>query len=156
MCNVELIREGEGHWIKVNYKLMNYVNSYRAEKVHNASARSIVEGRRYHDLFPKFLGDFNQGIESILQQKAYASGDKISFLPLIFVNGFEGIYESRTNKHGIIYYKIESITHANVGSKKRTATKLFPKENGSHGGYYNPYRTSMGWHYETQPAIVQG
>jgi hypothetical protein len=24
------------------------------------------------------------------------------------------------------------------------------------GGYYDPYNTSNGWHYETQPAIVQG
>jgi hypothetical protein len=164
-CNVELIRQVNGFWIKVNYKLMNYVNSYRAEEARNASARSIVEGRRYHDLFPKFLGDFNQGIESILQVKLYASRDKISFLPLIFVDEFEGIYESGTKKRGFEYDGIGSITEniqlRNFQPIKRTARILFsqgkrPYINNSRGGYYNPYSTSIGWHYETQPAIVQG
>lgn len=160
-CNVELIRQVKGFWIKVNYKLMNYVNSYRAEEARNASARSIVEGRRYHDLFPKFLGDFNQGIESILQVKLYASRDKISFLPLIFVDEFEGIYESGRNQNGFNYDEIESIITGNFKPIKRTARILFHKKketkiNNSRGGYYNPYSTSIGWHYETQPAIVQG
>ena len=155
-CNVELIIQVNRYWIKVNYKLMNYVNSYRTEKTHNASARLIVEGRRYHDLFPKFLGDFNQGIESIIKVKLYASRDKISFLPLIFVNEFEGIYESGTNQNGFNYDEIESIIIGNFQPKKRTARKLNYNSKTSHGGYYNPYSTSIGWHYETQPAIVQG
>ena len=143
--------------IQVNYKFYNrnknftYENAYLIHKSSSqtASARSISTGYRYQEFFPKFLGDFNQAAESILKKKIYSSADKSSFFTSLLSQGFCGIYQFQDN-----YIKLHT---KRIGYP--TARKLFiqrKKKKRSRGGYYNPYSTSIGWHYETQPAIVQG
>ena len=103
--NVELTRTG---FIKVNYGLLNYINSYLVTSNTNGSAKTISIGYRYTEFFPKFLGDFLQGVESIINNKIYASGDKASFFTLLLLQNFNGIYQSRI-REDLIYFDISTI-----------------------------------------------
>lgn len=159
--------------IKVNYSILDIVNSYLVEKNNNGSASTISTGYRYTDLFPKFLGDFLQIIQAVNLGLNYGSRDKISFLTLflfdnIHTYGIYELYNKKTNPVSYLCMKSRFIRKRKplLGGKKKKSNYKYKKmakgkkktKKTMKGGQdiLTPHNTTTGWHLASQPAPTVG
>jgi hypothetical protein len=159
--NTEVIYDN----IKINYGILDYVNSYIVKSNTNGSAATISTGYRYTELLPKFLGDFQQILEAINSNVKYGSGDRTSFLTLFLfgkINAIYQVYNSRRELINLYLYSQYSQKRKRGGSKKKSSYKYKKMAKGKKktmkGGQdiATPHNTTTGWHFASQPAPTVG
>lgn len=155
--------------IKVNYEILDIVNSYLVENNNNGSASTISTGYRYTDLFPKFLGDFLQIIQAVNNNLHYGSSDRMSFLILFLfesskINGIYQFYDNNIKSFSYLYiYSQYSQKRKLLGGNKKKSNYKYKKmakrkKKTMKGGQYiaTPHNTTTGWHFASQPAPTVG
>lgn len=157
--------------IKVNYRILDIVNSYLVEKNNNGSASTISTGYRYTDLFPKFLGDFLQIIQAVNNGLYYGSGDRMSFLTLCLfesskINGLFQSFDRNISAFSYLHiYSPYSQKRKRGGKKKKSNYKYKKMAKGKKktkktmkGGQdiATPHNITTGWHFASQPAPTVG
>lgn len=158
--------------IKVNYGILDIVNSYLVKNNNNGSASTISTGYRYTDLFPKFLGDFLQIIQAVNNDLYYGSGDRMSFLTLFLfesskINGIFQFFDRniRSLSYLHIYSQFSQKRKSSGGCKKKSnykykkmtkAKKKTMKKMKGGQDIATPHNTTTGWHFASQPAPTVG
>lgn len=162
--NTEVIYDN----IKINYGILDYVNSYIVKSNTNGSAATISTGYRYTELLPKFLGDFQQILEAINSNVKYGSGDRISFLTLFLFRKINAIYQVYNRRELInlyLYSQFSQKRKFSGGSKKKSnykykkmtkAKKKTMKKMKGGQDIATPHNTTTGWHFASQPAPTVG
>ena len=156
--------------IKVNYGILDIVNSYLVENNYNGSASTISTGYRYSDLFPKFLGDFLQIVQAVNKDLNYGSSDRMSFLTLFLfesskINGLFQYYDKNIQSLSYlhIYSQYSQKRKRRIGGKKKKSNYKYKrmakgKKKTMKGGQdiATPHNTTTGWHFASQPAPTVG
>ena len=155
--------------IKVNYGILDIVNSYLVENNNNGSASTISTGYRYTDLFPKFLGDFLQIVQAVNKDLYYGSSDRMSFLTLFLfesskINGLFQYYDRDIGSISYlhIYSQYSQKRKRRIGGKKKKSNYKYKKmvkgkKKTMKGGQdiATPHNTTTGWHLFVQYHLSQ-